>query len=290
MDVGSLSRYYVDMCPLSRYYCVYMCPLSMYCVDILNNNELNQTTLACFVDFSKAFDTINHLTFLQKIKHLGFDTNVCEWFQNYLETRSQTVLVNNRLSDPMSITTGIPQGSIIGPLAFLLYINDISDVFEHCQVLLYADDTVLLNSNFDLGIASSEPQRDLTSMNKWCAQDKLTINTHKTKVMCFGSKNQLKKINKPDILLNGSRLSYVDSFKYLGITLDPQLNYDLYLSNVLQKVTYKSYILRKIRRFIDVGASLQIYKSMILPYIQYGDFLYHWFPAVSLINTPTHRV
>ena len=242
---------------------------------ILNNNELNQTTLACFVDFSKAFDTINHLTFLQKIKHLGFDANVCEWFKNYLENRSQTVLVNNRLSDPMSITTGVPQGSIIGPLAFLLYINDISDVFEHCQVLLYADDTVLLNSNFDLGIASSELQRDLTSMNKWCAQNKLTINTRKTKVMCFGSKNQLKKIHKPDILLNGSRLSYVDSFKYLGITLDPQLNYDLYLSNVLQKVTYKSYILRKIRRFIDVGASLQIYKSMILPYIEYGDFLYH---------------
>ena len=134
---------------------------------------------------------------------------------------------------------------------------------------------MLLNSNVTLDIAATELQQDLTSMNKWCSQKKLTINKRKTKIMCFGTKNRLKRINKPDILLNDCTLSYVDNFKYLGINLDPQLNYDLYLANVIHKVTFRSYILRKIRRYIDVSASLHIYKAMILPYIEYGDFLYH---------------
>ena len=151
----------------------------------------------------------------------------------------------------------------------------IGDSIYHFHYHLYADDTVLLNSNVDAGKAASEMQADLTSMNQWCSQNKLTINTRKTKLMYFGSKNKLKKINKCNINLNNANLNYVDSFKYLGITLDPQLNYDLHLSTVIQKITYKNYILRKIRRYIDVGASLQIYKSMILPYIEYGDFLYH---------------
>ena len=183
------------------------------------------------------------------------------------------MLANNLPSDPLPVKIGVPQGSILGPLAFLLYINDITESFRHCQTLLYADDTVLLSSNLDVNGAAQNLQTDLFSLNTWCALiDKLTINIKKTKIMCFGSKNCIKKFHKPNFLLNGLLLDYVDGFKYLGITLDPQLNY---LSTILQKVTYKSYLLRKIRRYIDVQASLHIYKAMILSYVKYGDFLYH---------------
>ena len=235
---------------------------------ILENTENNQSTLACFVDFSKALDTIDHEIFLKKIKHMGFSEKVCKWYGNYLTGRSQTVLANNLPSDPLPVKIGVPQGSILGPLAFLFYINDITESFRHCQTLLYADDTVLLSSNLDVNVAAQNLQTDLLSLNNWCALNKLTINIKKTKIMCFGSKNCIKKFHKPNFLLNGLLLDCVDSFKYLGITLDPQLNYDLYLSTILQKVTYKSYLLRKIRRYIDVQASLHIYKAMILPYIE----------------------
>ena len=93
------------------------------------------------------------------------------------------------MSDPKPIAIGVPQGSILGPLAFLLYINDITDSFNHCQTLLYADDTVLLSSNTDPTQASDHLQSDLTSMKMWCTQNKLTINIKKTKIMIFGLKN-----------------------------------------------------------------------------------------------------
>ena len=241
---------------------------------ITQNTDMNQATIVSYVDLSNAFDTINHNIFLKKIKCLGFHPETVSWFENYLCGRSQAVTVNNCTSKSKPITCGVPQGSIIGPLAFLIYINDVTRVFQNCEALLYADDTVLISSHTNFLIAISNLQNDLNSMVKWCDSNKLSVNYKKTKVMKFGAKNLLKKLDQPSIFINNFKLDIVDHYKYLGITMDQRLTFDLHLNNAISKMSEKGYLLRKIRPYLDVKTSLMIYKAMVLPYAEYGDIFY----------------
>ena len=143
---------------------------------ITDNNDKNQVSLVAYLDFSKAFDTIDHNIFIKKIKHIGFSETPLTWFDSYLKDRSQIVIANNTKSMCKKLTTGVPQGSILGPLAFLLYINDLVDNISQCKTLLYADDTILLSSHQDVGIATTQLQNDLTKLDTWCFDNKLSIN------------------------------------------------------------------------------------------------------------------
>ena len=161
-----------------------------------DNNDKNQVSLVAYLDFSKAFDTIDHNIFIKKIKHIGFSETPLKWFDSYLKDRSQIVIANNTKSLCKKLTTGVPQGSILGPLAFLLYINDLVDNISQCKTLLYADDTILLRSHQDVGIATTHLQNDLTKLDTWCFDNKLSINYKKTKTMIFGPRHLTKKTTK----------------------------------------------------------------------------------------------
>ena len=138
----------------------------------INNSNITHTV---FIDFSKAFDTINQEILLKKLFHLGFKQSSINWFQNYLTNRKQKIIANNKFSDLKDIVCGVPQGSILGPLLFLLYVNDLGDCLQYTKYKLYADDTVLylstpLRYNYDELL-----NKDLLNMHNWCQENKLTV-------------------------------------------------------------------------------------------------------------------
>ena len=242
--------------------------------DIYKSFDLKEATVSVFIDFKKAFDTVCHELILKKLECLGLGELTICWFKSYLTNRSQRTLANNVLSSSQLIVCGVPQGSTLGPLLFIVFINDIIIVVSHSTIHLYADDTVLYCSSRDPYTARNLVQVDLDNIVQWCTNNKLTINTKKTKSMIFGTKYMLKKLDKPKVKLDGSILGNVYHYKYLGVILDSTLNFTKHINNIIKTVSHKLILLSKTRQFITQAASVRIYNSMILPYMDYGDVVY----------------
>ena len=249
---------------------------------IISDTDMNQLTYAIYIDFSKAFDTIDHAILLNKLRHLGFSDKTTLWFESYMQGRTQVVVANELKSNSCVVTHGVPQGSILGPLLFLIYINDFSTCITSSDFVLYADDTILLCSSPNPLNSQQLLQSDLTSIADWCERNKLTVNIKKTKSMVFGSRNKIKQSLPPSFKLKDSTIENTFTYKYLGITLDNTLSFNKHTSNLIQTISNKSYILRKIRPYLNSNASLQIYKSMLLPYLDYGDYIYATAPQKNL--------
>ena len=180
----------------------------------INNKYIS---LATFIDFSKAFDTVNHTILLEKMKIYRIKNENFQWIQNYLTNRQQSTIVNGIASDKMDITCGVPQGSILGPLLFLIYINDLSCIATNTSMYLYADDTVLLTNDDNIDDCKNSMQRDIIKIANWCRSNKLSLNIKKTKCMLFGSRERLKNTVCPNIYINDILLDSVHQYKYLGV-------------------------------------------------------------------------
>ena len=237
-----------------------------------NEHKINQSI---FIDFSKAFDTIDHLILLKKLELHFIDTPAINLIRNYLHNRKQCVAANDKVSKFKKVTCGVPQGSVLGPLLFLIYINDMSLMFPDAKVYQYADDTVISISADTQQNASVQMDLELKNLEHWCNMNKLTINTKKTKIMYFCTTNKITQLT-PDCnnFLYGTLLHKVDSYKYLGVILDTTLNFKLHVDTLLKTLRYKLYVFSKIRKYLTIHASLCIYKATILPYIDYGDIFY----------------
>ena len=240
----------------------------------LNINNL-EDTLVTFIDFKKAFDTVDHQILINKLDRIGIKGKNLLWLKSYLANRSQATIANNIISDRRQITCGVPQGSILGPYMFLIYINDLSNSLKLSSVKFYADDTALYLKGTNPELLRHQMEMELRTMSDWCATNKLTINPQKTKAMYFPAKRKAKDFKPPLIGLNNAMLDYIDHYKYLGVVLDKQLNFSLHLSQVHKLVAHKIYLLNKIRNMVTTQGTLSIYKSKILPYFDYGDILYH---------------
>ena len=196
------------------------------------------------------------------------------WISNYLHDRNQKTFANGHLSGSLPITCGVPQGSILGPLFFITYINDIQKYLNTRKIGLYADDTVLFCHASNLTLLQNDLQNVLDKFQNWCKLNALTINKKKTKFMIFGTRSKIKRARNLELSIDNQPLQQVPSFKYLGVTLDSVLSYSNHISTVLNNVSHKAYILSKIRRFITTYSSIRIYKSMILPYFDYADIVF----------------
>ena len=183
--------------------------------------------------------------------------------------------MNGNTSSQLPISWGVPQGSILGPFLFLLYINDLQDVLIDQNVYLYADDTVIFSTDKDLRLAHFNVQRNMSNVLSWCQQNKLTINIKKNKVMTFGTNNMLKRAHPPPIRLGNDELQYVLNLNYLGVKLDNKLNYESHALECVRQVSHKLYTLTKIRPLINDTQALCLYKSKILPYLDYGNIFYN---------------
>ena len=195
---------------------------------ILKAIDQKKVTAVILLDMSKAFDSINHEILLAKLKHVGMSSSCLSWFKSYLSERYQTVRINSTLSDKLPVVSGVPQGSILGPLLFSIYVNDLSSSIKKCCSESYVDDTKLLLS-FHINNSSTavvDLNGDLIRIRNWCFDNLLLLNPEKTKLMIYGSRQMLAKLPEFRISLLGKDLTPSKSVKDLGVTFDPVLSFD----------------------------------------------------------------
>ena len=162
--------------------------------DLFQQINLGNTTLAAFIDLRKAFDTVNLEILCLKLQRAGIRDGVLNWCKNYLINRFQCTLANNVRSSLMPISCGVPQGSVIGPLFFLIYVNDVQQAVPNCGLKLYADDTVLYQPGVNCEEARGKLQSSISKFKIWCNINALTINVPKTKVMAFATRSKVKNV------------------------------------------------------------------------------------------------
>lgn len=234
----------------------------------------NLYSCGVFLDFAKAFDTVDHSILLMKLWKYGFRGTPHSWFTSYLSDRYQKVTVGNSESSKQLITHGIPQGSTLGPLLFLLYINDITNSSEKLSFRLFADDTNIFFSSSDPKELERTINAELIKVKNWCNVNKLSINFTKTNFMIV--KSVRKRLNMPiDIVLpdkNGStfHLKQKDHIKYLGVLLDDKINWQYHIASVCSRVARNTGIFYKLRHFLTPTQLRQIYHNLIYPHISYA--------------------
>ena len=177
---------------------------------------------------SKAFDSVGHQILLRKIQSVGASTSALKWFNSYLTNRYQVVRIHSSVSDPLPVECGVPQGSILGPLLFSIYVNDLPEVPRHCSTECYVDDTKLFVS-FNLHDSQrivQEMNEDLLQVRNWCFGNRLLLNPDKTKLIVFGSRQMTSKLHEFHLPLLGKDISPVQSARDLVVILDPHWTFD----------------------------------------------------------------
>ena len=257
--------------------------LTKFTNNIYKGFNKQHCTTAIFLDFKKAFDTLDHTILAKKLDKVGFDHSAVALIADYLSNRQQTTKANDIVSDPMTITCGVPQGSVLGPLLFLIYINDMNTCLSSLKCQHYADDTVIYIEHTPANIEIAHTiNQDLNKISTWCITNKLSLNTTKTKAMTFTTKALAKTLIRPPLTIGNDNIHYAPTYPYLGLTLDNMLNYKKHVNILERNLEHKTFILRKARKNMTEEVAIKVLKNMIIPIADYGDICYK-------ISTKTHQ-
>ena len=232
-----------------------------------NNGE---HSIAVFLDLSKAFNCVNHDILCLKLEKVGIRGQCKQWIMEYLRNRKQYVKNGNLKSDCKTINYGIPQGSVLGPLIYLLYVNDITGCDIISDLNMFADDTAIVAHGKVLADVISQINNDVAKLTDWFNSNKLTVNLDKTRCMYY-RKNAHDDCDQSVIRANGVQLEFVKNFSYLGIVLGNKLQFNDHIKNNIKKAGHKVYKLSRVRQYVNTNTALTIFKSMILPYTEYGN-------------------
>ena len=231
-------------------------------------------TGAVFLDLTKAFDTVNHFILSRKLSRFGVDGTAQSWFDSFLSNRSQVTCCGRAQSQPNTVSVGVAQGSILGPLLFIIYMNDLPDVLEFCSVTLYADDTVLYFSSKMISEIETKMNSGLRQVCDWLKLNQLTLNIKKSQFMLIGSNARLHRINSIVLSADGEQLKEAYCFPYLGLIINQNLTWEDHIEHLRNKITKKLGLLRRIKSCLPLSARITFFNSFVLPLFDYGDIIW----------------
>ena len=237
---------------------------------ILKAKNQKKKSLAIFVDCKKAFDTIPHKKLVDKIEQYGIDSKL---IKSYLENRTQYTEIKGVKSKKQRLQCGVPQGSILGPLFFIMYINDIRE-YTNMEVINFADDTTFILSHENREILIENANKNIMAMAEWFDQNGLTINPGKTKVMVFNDKERAlydsKIMWKSTILNRVGEGQEEETVKYVGVHIDENLNFKAHGDYVVKKMSQNMHLISSNKYYIPQATRTMIYNALIRPYMDYG--------------------
>ncbi|KAG7299107.1 hypothetical protein JYU34_017608 [Plutella xylostella] len=251
--------------------------------DIISSQDKGKGTLLTLLDFSRAFDTINIPLLLAKLSYYGFEKSTVSWFRSYLSDRTQRVMFTGTDGKTLSssllpVTRGVPQGSILGPILFILYSSDITNCIKHCNFHIYADDLQLYLACLpgDSVPTVNKINEDLERIVDWSNKNCLLLNPTKSKFMILGSKKQILGIKNydPNIKVNGTSVEEVTEARNLGVLFDQNLRFEKHILNVVRSCFYKLKVLYKIRPYISEKLRIQLCEALVLSKLNYADTVY----------------
>ncbi len=223
-----------------------------------------------FVDLEKAFDTVNHNILCEKLNYYGLRGNINNLIQSYLVNRKQYVSINGFDSEIKNLNTGVPQGSSLGPLLFLIYINDFRLCLNETSSGHFTDDTFIMYSSKKLKTIETVVNTELSQVSKWLKLNKLSLNTDKTKLIFFHSKQHTFNYDGISIKFDNKKLVPVDNVKYLGMYIDKYLTWDYHIQQLSKKLSRANGILSKIRHNAPIQTCLQLYYAIFYSHLTYG--------------------
>ena len=237
-----------------------------------------------YIDLSKAFDTLNFDILLKKLEHYGINESAKRLIHSYLTDRFQFVEFNRYKSTYLPISTGVPQGSVLGPLLFLIYINDLPLMSNIFSMLMYADDTTL-HCNIDQHVNENDIHVELAKLSEWLGANKLALNISKTKFMVFHTSN--KAVKYPNLKINSTDIEQVFEFNFLGVMFNSQMNWNTHINYIASKISRTVGILYRLKDIYPQSVLLTLYNTLILPHFHYCLLL--WGSSIKE-NHPLHML
>ena len=230
--------------------------------------DQKEYTIGVFIDLSKAFDTVNHEILINKLKHYGIRGLALDWIKSYFGNRQQYVEYNGAYSSYNSIKCGVPQGSILGPLLFLIYINDLCNASNIVELILFADDTNIFFSHNNLPLLMNIINSEMNKLSEWFRANKLSINAKKSNYMIFRPR-QKRQILDLTLELNGYKIDQVKEVMFLGVILDECMTWKPHISHVASKISKSVGIIHKSSFCLSKSALRLLYYALVYPYLQY---------------------
>ena len=242
----------------------------------LYNMDRGLFTGVLFLDLKKAFDTVDHSILLAKLEKYGIQGRSLEWFKSYLKDRKQVCSINGKKSSANYIKCGVPQGSNLGPILFLLYINDLPNSLKMSKPSMFADDTNLTCVGQSSSEIETKLNEELENVHRWLTANKLTLNDEKTEFMLIGSRSRLACVHNSPILKLGHRhIKRVYYKKPLGMVLDEQLKWDKHNEVQCKKISISIALLKRARPFVPRHTLIKMYNAFVLPHFNYCSTIWN---------------
>jgi hypothetical protein len=240
-----------------------------------NNTSSQNMTMSIFCDLSKAFDVINHKILFAKLEHYGIRGIAKEWLISFLSHRNQFVQLGKYKSNILHIGCGVPQGSILGPLLYLIYVNDISQA-TNGNILSFADDTSLFISDWNVNNLYDRANVEINNLYVWFCANKLSLNAKKTKYIVIRGQHTKCNFTNLKVLIKDTPLQQIGmdfdehSTKFLGIHIDEFLSWRYHVTNINNKISRGLFQIKQAKKFLPADCLRTLYFSLIHPYLLYG--------------------